>query len=166
MDLFLNHANLINEVAFPTWTLLTIVPLSVTLDFALIFVVLLLFLLTAEHRPGLNLLAMALLLALQLWLSLGLGMLAAVLNVFIRDLKPCHRDRAKALVLADIDRLPVEHPARLGTILGLNPMTLLVKAYQTILLIGQRPDWCSLWLPGLWSAVVAVSRPCSAPTKA
>ena len=140
MDLFLNHANLINEVAFPTWTLLTIVPLSVTLDFALIFVVLLLFLLTAGHRPGLNLLAMALLLALQLWLSLGLGMLAAVLNVFFRDLKPCHRDRTKALVLADIDHLPVEHPAQLGTILGLNPMTLLVKAYQTILLIGQRPD--------------------------
>jgi lipopolysaccharide transport system permease protein len=156
VNLFLDHANLIKKVAFPTSTLPAIVALGVTLDFVLIFAVFLLFLLAAGHPPGPRLLAMLPLLALQLALSSGLGMLVAVLNVFFRDV-----GHVSAIVLRLWFWLtPIVYPLSilpdwvLPWVQWGNPMTPLVQGYQTILLLGQWPDWRSLWLPGLWSAAL------------
>ena len=154
VTLFIDHANLIKKVAFPTSTLLAIVILEAWLDFALIFALFLLILAAAGSFPGLTILALVPLLGLQLALSVGLGVLAAVLHVFFRDV---------GHVTAILLRLwfwltPIVYPVSILPdwaafwVQRVNPMTPLVQGYQSVLLMGQWPDWGSLWLPGVWSA--------------
>lgn len=154
VNLFTAHANLITKVAFPTSSLVMIVVCVALLDFALIFATFLLLLAVTGTLPGLVLSALLPLLLLQLGLSAGLGLLAAVLQVFFRDVS-----HVTAISLRLWFWLtPIVYPVTILPdwvrfwVQGLNPMTALVDGYQRILLLHQWPDWSSLWLPAVWAA--------------
>lgn len=153
VGVFIDHANLIKKVAFPTFTLLAIVAIGATLDFGLVFLAFLLVLGVTGHLPGFVILAMLPLLVLQLFLSVGLGMLAAVLNVFFRDI-----GHVAAIAL----RLwfwvtPIVYPLSIlpdwirPWVEWLNPMTPLVIGYQRVLLLQAWPEWQILWPTLIWT---------------
>jgi lipopolysaccharide transport system permease protein len=155
VGLFIGYANLIKKVAFPTSTLLAIVVLTALLDFGLIFGVFLLLLAVTGSLPGLVLAALLPLLALQLALATGLGLLIAVLNVFFRDL-----GHITAIALRLWFWLtPIVYPVTILPdwvrfwVQSLNPMAPLVGGYQRILLLHQWPEWSTLWLPAVAAAI-------------
>lgn len=83
--LFIEQANLLKKVNFPRLTLPIIVLLSSTINFIIIFFILILFLLAIGRFPGISILLVLPVLALQQGFAIGLGMLTGTLNVFSRD---------------------------------------------------------------------------------
>ncbi len=84
-NMFLEQGNLIKKVSFPRICLPLIVVLSSLLNFAIIFGLFVLFLVATGNFPGWVFAALFPVLLLQVLLSIGLGMILGVLNVFFRD---------------------------------------------------------------------------------
>lgn len=153
--MFLENANLIKKLSFPRICLPIIVVLNASVSFAIIFGLFTVFLLVSGNFPGLVLLALVPVLLLQVLLSIGLGMIAGVLNVFFRDV-----GQFVAILLQFwFWGTPIIYP--LATLpewaqrlILLNPMTPLTGAYQTILAQAAPPHWPSLWLPAATALVL------------
>lgn len=148
-NIFLEHANLIKKLAFPRMTLPVIVVLSAGLNFTIIFVLFLLFLVLTGRFPGWSVLAMVPVLVIQIAFSVGLGITLGVLNVFFRDV-----GQFFGIVLQFWFWLtPIVYPASvlpesLQSILPRwNPMAPIIAAYQGIFVSGQWPDWSTLAMP-------------------
>ena len=86
------------------------------------------------------------LLLLQTAFAVGLGVTLGVLNVFFRDVGQFFTVALQfwfwlTPVVYPLSILPPE----LQEIIQYNPMTLLVTAYQQVLVNGQWPQWRGLW---------------------
>jgi lipopolysaccharide transport system permease protein len=153
-NVFIEHANLIKKISFPRICLPLIVVLGALVNFGIIFGLFTLFLLGSGTFPGWNYLAIVPLLALQVLLAVGIGMIAGVLNVFFRDV-----GQFVTIALQFWFWLtPIVYPASIlpASVRGLldyNPMARLVQAYQAVLVRGVAPDWAAL-LPVLVLAVL------------
>jgi len=84
-NIFIDNANLLKKISFPRMTLPTIAVLNALVNFAIIFSLFLAFLGAAGFWPGWVFVAALVVLAVQLLLAIGLGMVLGVLNVFFRD---------------------------------------------------------------------------------
>jgi lipopolysaccharide transport system permease protein len=84
-NVFLENANLIKKLNFPRLCLPVIVVFNAWLNFLIIFLLFLVFLIFVNRLPGLPLLAIIPLLAIQTLLGIGIGITVGVLNVFFRD---------------------------------------------------------------------------------
>lgn len=152
---FIENANLIKKINFPRICLLVSVALSCLLNFTLVFVLFLGFLLLIGEFPGWALLNMLPLLLLQLVFSMGVGVLLGVVNVFFRDV-----GQMLGLVLQFWFWLtPIVYPASIlpewaQALLRWNPVAPLFMGYQTVLLKGGAPDWSALWPLVLLSIVI------------
>jgi lipopolysaccharide transport system permease protein len=141
-NIFIEQANLLKKISFPRVTLPLILFLSTAVNFAIIFIIFLLFLLITGRFPGLNIVAFVPLLILQQVFALGLGMVLGSINVFFRDV-----GQFIGIVLQFWFWLtPIVYPVtilpeRIHRIIDLNPMTRLVAAYQEIVLHGHWPQW-------------------------
>jgi lipopolysaccharide transport system permease protein len=150
---FVENANLLKKLSFPRICLPAIVVLSASLNFAIVFVLFLLFLIFSGSLPGWHLLGILPVLAIQIVLATGLGVLLGVANVFYRDVA-----QGVGIVMQFWFWLtPIIYPlaivpAALRPVIKANPTTALAVAYQDILLTNHMPDWGSL-LP---AAIVAV----------
>ncbi len=139
---FLEHANLLKKVSFPRITLPIILLISSTVNFVIIAVVFLLFLVVAGRSPGWALLAFLPLLALQQGFALGFGIVLGTINVFYRDV-----GQLIGVVMQFWFWLtPIVYsvaivPGWARSLFELNPMTAMVNAYQQIIISGQWPDW-------------------------
>lgn len=139
---FIEQGNLLKKVSFPRITLPMVLLFSSAVNFIIIFGIFLVFLLIFARFPGWVLLAFIPLLLIQQVLALGLGMLFGTLNVFFRD--------AGQLVGIGLQfwfwLTPIVYPMtilpeRVRPVIGLNPLTKLVGAYQQIILHGHWPQW-------------------------
>ncbi len=154
LHVFIEQANLLKKVSFPRATLPAIVVLSATLNFSIVFGLLLLFLGVAGRFPGWSIVALLPILVVQQSLALGLGMALGVLNVFFRDVA-----HAVAVLLQFwFWCTPIVYPQQilsvpLQRLLHLNPLTGIVMAYQQIVIRGGWPDWAQLPVPVLSAAV-------------
>lgn len=83
--MFLDNANLLKKISFPRICLPVIVLCNAAINFAIIIGLFLGFLLITGRWPGMALLALIPLIALQMMFCAGLGMILGVLNVFFRD---------------------------------------------------------------------------------
>jgi lipopolysaccharide transport system permease protein len=83
--LFPDNANLVRKVAFPKSILYGFVTLSAAINLAFALAVFLLVLVVTGYPLHATLLLWAPLIALQLVFALGIGVLASVLHVFVRD---------------------------------------------------------------------------------
>ena len=83
--LFPDNANLVRKIAFPKVILYGFVTLSSAINFALALGVFVAVLLAMGHVPHWTFLLWPPLVALQLAFGLGLGLVASVLHVFVRD---------------------------------------------------------------------------------
>lgn len=151
---FLEHANLLKKLSFPRICLPVIVVLVASFNFLVVLLVFLAFLLLSGNWPGLSLLAFFLVLALQVMMATGLGVLLGVLNVFFRDVGHLFGIVLQFWFWAT----PIVYP--LGILsdairpwIERNPVTPMMSAYQQVFTRGEWPLWQAL-LPSAAFALV------------
>lgn len=148
LQVFIEHANLIKKMSFPRAALPLIALLSAALNFGIVFGMLLLFLAVAGRFPGWSIVAFIPLLLVQQAFALGLGVALGVVNVFFRDVA----HGVTILLQFWFWFTPIVYPPEilgepLRRLLGLNPLTRLVVAYQQVVLNGIWPDWSQFLVP-------------------
>jgi lipopolysaccharide transport system permease protein len=153
-NMFLENANLLKKISFPRICLPVIVLINASINFAIIMGLFLGFLLITGRWPGMAMLALLPLMALQMMFCAGLGMVLGVLNVFFRDV-----GQLFGICLQFWFWLtPIVYPMSIlpdwvQRLLQLNPLTNLIASYQNMFLYGQWPVWSSL-LPIFITGVV------------
>ncbi len=154
-NMFLEQAALLKKVAFPRSCVPAIVGLGATLNYLIVLALFLFVLLVLGKAPGFGLLVAIPLLAIQLVFSLGVGLVMGVLNVFFRDVGH--------LVGIGLQLwfwlTPVVYPAEIlpesvRAFLLLNPMAVLIGAWQKILVFQTEPSWGALGLVAIVSVIL------------
>jgi len=152
------NMNLVSKIYFPR----EILPLSALfarlLDFAIAVGLLVLLLLTFQI-PFFTaaLVYLPVILAIQMMLALGLGLLGAALNVFYRDVKHIIILALQLWLYASPIIYPVSKvPTWLRPYYFLNPMAGVIEAYRDVLLAQQAPG-SSLITAGVIGFVVLVA---------
>jgi lipopolysaccharide transport system permease protein len=143
--MFVEQANLIKKISFPRICLPLIVVLNALLNFGIIFGLFTVFLLASGTFPGWIFFALLPVLALQVLLAIGIGMIAGVLNVFFRDV-------GQFVTIAMqfwFWLTPIVYPASIlpadvRPLLDWNPMAHVIRAWQDVLVKGTAPDWAGL----------------------
>jgi lipopolysaccharide transport system permease protein len=135
------NMNLVGKIYFPREALPVAVLLARLADFGISFI-LLVILVVIYQIPvsSLGLLYLPLILAIQLALILGLGIGAAALNVFYRDVDPL----LKLIIQVWFYASPILYPVSLvpeqwQSLYFLNPMAGIVAAYRDVLIYNRLP---------------------------
>jgi len=154
-SVFLDNANLIKKLNFPRLVLPTIVVVTAVLNFLIVFIVFLAFLLLSGNMPGISLFAMFPLLAVQVLFSVGLGVIIGVLNVFFRDAGQL----TGILIQFWFWATPIVYPASIlpewiQPLMNLNPLYHLSSGYQLIFVANQWPQWNNVLLVMLFSIAI------------
>ncbi|WP_460122490.1 ABC transporter permease [Pseudomonas sp. H3_G09] len=153
-NMFLENANLLKKISFPRICLPVIVLINAGINFAIIIGLFLGFLLVTGRWPGMALLALIPLIALQMMFCAGLGMVLGVLNVFFRDVGQLFGICLQFWFWLTPIVYPVTIlPEWVQRLLQLNPLTHLFSSYQNLFLYGQWPVWSAL-LPVFITGVV------------
>ncbi len=138
---FVAQAGLIKKAQFPRICLPLIAMGVSSFNFVVIAGLFLAFLLISGNWPGAVLLAAMPALSVQVLLSLGLGVLLGVVNVYFRDV-----GHLVGIVFQFLFWLtPIVYPLNMlppwaQTVIGLNPMTVLVEHYQSVILYARIPS--------------------------
>lgn len=145
-NMFLEHANLIKKLNFPRLCLPATVVLNALLNFSIVFALFLLFLLVSGNFPGWVFIALFPLLLILVLFAIGLGITLGVLNVFFRDVGQFFGVFIQFWFwLTPIVYAANTLPEYIRPWLALNPMASLMVAFQAILVMGQWPNWQTLW---------------------
>ena len=145
---FLENSALIKKLQFPRLCLPVIVVINALINFGIIFGLFTAFLIISGNFPGWIFLAIFPVLLIQILLSIGLGMILGVLNVFFRDVGQFFSIFLQFWFWFTPVVYPVAAlPAGIRHWLDWNPMAALIAAYQTILVHGQGPAWSGLIAP-------------------
>ncbi len=151
LTLFIENGNLMKKMRFPRIALPVIVVGSCTLNSLLLFISILgVFALLGQY-PNMNILWLFPLTLTIIALSIGIGLVLGVLNVFVRDV-----GQVTPIVLQFLFWLtPIVYPvsiipAELRNLLEYNPMYPIVTAFQEVLVYNRAPD---LQLVGIVAAV-------------
>jgi ABC-type polysaccharide/polyol phosphate export permease len=142
-----NSRELIQKVVLPPALLPLVVVFStlVTEGIGLLILALAVALIMGEVH--LTLLALPLLVAVRISLTLGVAWLVSILTIFIRDLAQALGILLTMLLFST----PILYPAsvvpeRLSWVFTLNPFYYLVENYRNILIRGEWPELSLLWL--------------------
>ncbi|WP_347556203.1 ABC transporter permease [Robbsia sp. KACC 23696] len=145
LTVFIDNANLLKKISFPKVALPSIVVLSALINFAIVFGLFLVFLITSGNFPGLSFIGFLPVLLVQVAFSVGLGLTLGVLNVFFRDVGQLMTIAISfwfwmTPIVYPVSALP--HP--LHWLLKVNPMAMLVVNYQAIFVLHQWPAWTDI----------------------
>tara|TARA_R110001583_G_scaffold149372_1_gene301444 strand:+ start:641 stop:1435 length:795 start_codon:yes stop_codon:yes gene_type:complete len=145
LNLFIDNGNLMKKMMFPRITLPAIVSGACLLNNTLLFVALLaVFALLGQNPAWVALWLIPLTLA-TLGLSLGLGLILGVLNVFVRDIGQVVPILLQMLFWFTPIVYPVNIvPSEMQSLLAFNPLFPIVSAYHDVLVYQQTPDIVSL----------------------
>lgn len=152
-NMFIDNANMLKKVNFPRITLPLIVLINAIIGFVIIFSLFTAFLVISGNFPGWSFFLLFPVLAVQLALSFGIGMIVGVLNVFFRDVGQLFSIVLQFWFWATPIVYPINTlPPILQRAIDYNPMTPLISSYQNILLYGKAPSASSL----LWVLAIAL----------
>jgi ABC-type polysaccharide/polyol phosphate export permease len=145
---------LVTKVYFPR----EIFPFSAILvclvDLAVSSVVLVGFMIWYRVPPHLTLVFVPILLLIQIVFTAGIGLILAMANLFLRDVKYLFEIVLTIWMFATSVVYPVENVGgALGQVLKLNPMTPIIDGYRATILRGQPPQM----LPVMVAAILAVA---------
>ena len=144
-SMFLDHAYLLKKLRFPWLSLPAIAVGNACLNFAIAFGLFTFFLIATGRFPGWPYLGMLPLLAIQIALATGLGIVLGVWNVFFRDIGSFYAIALQFWFWTTPIVYPLNAlPPFVRTLITYNPMTPLSTGYQGILVQGVWPDWGSL----------------------
>lgn len=135
------NMNLVTKIYFPREVLPVAVMLARFLDFGIsATLIAALFLFYGLPLSPIALLFLPLILAIQLVLILGIGLTAAALNIFYRDVDPLLKLGIQIWFYASPIIYPVSMvPERLRPLYFLNPMAGIIVGYRDVLLNGTVP---------------------------
>ncbi len=151
------NRSLVTKVYFPR----EVFPLSsvagATVDFTVACVVLVALMAwfhggTWRFTPSAGLWLLPIVFVIQTMLTVGVGMMLAMANLFYRDVRQVFSAGLQLLMFVSGVVVPVPPDGLLGLVLGLNPIVPLIGAYRAILIHGQAPDATGLAV----SAVVSM----------
>lgn len=154
ISIFLDNANLIKKLIFPRICLPAIVIATSLINFAVMLVLFFLFLIISGRLPDISVMALVPLIVLQSVLSLSIGMVVGVINVFFRDV-----GQLMYVVLQFWFWLtPIVYPLSIlpesiRVIVALNPMTSITSGYHQVFVYHSWPDWGEL-LPTVFLALM------------
>ena len=156
-NMFIEQANLIKKISFPRICLPLIAVLNALVNFGIIFGLFIVFLVASHNFPGWVFFALLPVLAVQVLLAIGLGMVTGVLNVFFRDVGQFFQ----IFIQFWFWLTPVVYPAAilppaLRDLLVFNPMAAVTGGFQDVLLHGRAPDWAGLLPAALCALVLCV----------
>jgi lipopolysaccharide transport system permease protein len=149
------NMNLVTKIYFPREILVLAVLLARLLDFVIAFSVLIL-LMVIQGLPvfSLNWLYLPLILAAQLALMLGIGLIGSALNVFYRDIKHIIPLGIQIWFFATPIIYPVTMvPENLRPFYFINPMAGIIEGYRAVLLHSTAPG-NYLWLSMLIGVIL------------
>lgn len=135
------NAGLIQQIYVPKSLLGLIQVFSNTFKFFIVLVLFIGFLLIIGKRPALAWLALPLVIVVQLYLILAIGLLLASIIPFAQDLKQVVDNLLMLMMfMSGIFFSPSQVPETMRWVFELNPVVVLIEAYRSILLHGQWPD--------------------------
>jgi lipopolysaccharide transport system permease protein len=141
----LDGAGLVTRTQFPAEVLPVVVLTSNTVNFLLTLPLLLILLLAFRVTLGIPLLALPILIALQYLLTLGCVLILAAVNVYFRDVQHIIFHLLTIMqfltpVFYPITVIP--EPFRPWALV--NPLAVLIAAFQDVLFFNRMPSWPSL----------------------
>lgn len=148
LSLFIENGNLMKKMAFPRICLPFITAGTMLVTNLLLMVAIFGVFAALGHFPDKQVIWLPVLIAITLLLSLGLGMILGVLNVFMRDIGQVVPVILQALfwltpVVYNISMLPAE----VQVWFKMNPLYPLIASYQNVLVYGKPPLWHELgWI--------------------
>lgn len=142
LTLFIEQGNLMKKMNFPRITLPTIVAGSCGLNNILLFISMLGIFFLLGHQFSIAMLWLIPLTLVVVVLSMGIGLIVGVMNVFLRDIGQVTPIVLQMLfwftpIVYPVSIIPEAHRHWLN----LNPMYPLTDAYQQILVYGNSPKW-------------------------
>jgi lipopolysaccharide transport system permease protein len=157
VSLFIDNGNLMKKVAFPRICLPFIAAGSLVINNLLLLAAILLVFAVLGHYPTAAVLWLPALMLLTLGLSMSIGVLLGIFNVFMRDIGQIVPVVLQALfwltpIVYSVEILPAE----VRDLFKLNPLLPLVTAYHEVMLYGRPPDWMSLVPLMIATAVLGV----------
>ena len=145
VNIFVDNGNMLKKVAFPKVCLPAIVLGSALINFGIISILFLVFLLGVGQFPGIAILGCLPLLLLLIALATSIGIFLGTVNVFFRDVGQAYGIICQFWFWFT----PLVYPAsivpeRFRGLLELNPRVGLMEGFHTIFLEHQWPDFVSL----------------------
>lgn len=142
LTLFIDNGNLMKKMAFPRICLPLIAAGSTTVNNLLLMVAIFGVFAALGHIPDVHVLWLPVLIAINLLLSLGLGMVLGVMNVFMRDVGQV----VPVILQITFWLTPVVYnvtmfPEGVRHLFNFNPIYPIVKSYQNVLVYGANPAW-------------------------
>ncbi len=151
----LDGAGLVTRSQFPAEVLPIVTLTSNTVNFLLSLPLLFLFLLAFQVKLGIALLALPVLIGLEYLLALGLVLILSALNIYFRDLQHIILHLLTVLQFLSPIFYPltlIPEPFRAWAFV--NPLTVLIGAFQDVLFFNRLPHWLPLLGLLLFSCVV------------
>lgn len=157
VNLFIENGNLMKKVAFPRICLPFIAAGVLSVNNLLLVAAIFMVFAFLGHVPGEAVMWLPPLMLLTLGLSMSLGLLLGVFNVFMRDIGQVVPVVLQAMfwltpIVYSVEILPPD----VRDVFKLNPLFPLVTAYHDVLLYERAPDWCSLLPLALATLVLGV----------
>jgi lipopolysaccharide transport system permease protein len=144
-SMYREYAHWLKKLHFPHATLWVITLINCSIHFLLIFFLFILFLLVTNQFPGLVICSVIPVFFLQVFFTLSLGSVLAIMNVFFRDVSQLLALGLQFWFWLTPIVYPIEAlPKFAQTIIQYNPLTALMAAYQQILVYAQAPQWQTL----------------------
>jgi len=107
-----------------------------------------------QITPTWTILYVPVLLLVQVIFTAGIGLLIAMANLFLRDVKYLFEIVLTVWMFATSVIYPLENiGGRLGVLLQLNPMTPIIDGYRATILRGQTPDFAAVAIAGALAVV-------------
>jgi ABC-type polysaccharide/polyol phosphate export permease len=151
---FVGNGGLLKKVKFPRAVLPISIVLGNTLQFVLTLPVLFGFLIFSGHEPNAAWLALPLIFALQLALTLGAAMFVSSVTVFFRDLEHITDVVLSLLFYATpIIYAASRVPESYRWVTRVNPLAPLAESWRAILLDGRLPDG-DIWISAALTVVL------------
>lgn len=149
------NMNLVTKIFFPREIFVTAALLARLLDFVVAYGMLfILFIIYSVPLYPIGWISLPLILAIQVTLTMGLGLIGAALNVFYRDIRHIIALGIQLMFYATPIVYPIDLvPPHWRMVYFLNPMAGLIEAYRSVILSGTLPG-SYLLLSALVSLVV------------
>lgn len=157
VGLFVENGNLIKKISFPRVCLPLIVVSSALVNNALLFISVLMVFGFLGYLPPAAIFWVPLLVAINAMLAVGVGLIAGVVNVFVRDVGQV----VPVVLQLGFWFTPIVYtreiiPDSFQSLVLLNPIATLVVAYQDSILYGKMPQLESLGMLAFSAVVVLI----------
>lgn len=149
LNLFVQNGNLMKKMVFPKVALPLITTGTAVINNLLLFLAIVIIFTFLGQMPSLHLLWLPFITLILVLFTLGIGLIAAVINVFVRDLS-----QLVPIVLQFLFWLtPIVYPISIipeeyQSVVKSNPMYSLISAYHDVLVFQQTPNLGSLLIIG------------------